>query len=1352
MKLISCHIDNFGTFHNFDLSFEENLNVFVQENGWGKSTLAVFIRAMLYGYGSTRKKDLAENDRKHYLPWQGGTYGGTLTFEKDGKRYLITRTFGETQRFDKMSLKELESGKSLAIDNVGEWLFKLDSESFKRSAFITQNSLNTDGSSLGIHARLNALLGEASDVGAYDKALKDLSARMKNYEKTGRRGYINELQNKIDTLLAARRNAEEKIRRVEELRQSITGHDREAERIQGEIDSLKKKIEAADSGKKEREAARKLFEDLKAKKQERGQELAKFLAETKDTLPTKEELQTLEDSRLKKKSVEEGLAELRKQQETQEAEILSQYDALLNQETGIEEAIETFLDKEPVPKEAELLTVEQGITERSRVRETMNSLAQENKQKQTKLKEQLETLRDQETALKEEAGKAAAGFGGPVPSSADIQKAKHDVIECETLSAEVKALEIKKSGTEKKMKDQEARYGGKLPTAAALSELPNMEKALREAEEKAKAVTADLEAVKASRASQMETADFETSVPDPEKLGQLQKGLADSLTLEREAAGLESQISGKREELKSLESAARQFDAIEQTTAPSSEAGKPTAAIGCVVLAIVSAILGVLATPALFAGTAVLLIAALVLFTKNRKEAERLAEKNRAFEEEKRLAEEKKAALKARQAELSSSLKETEEEAEKKRKEAEKLLHDALSYLKTWAASVTKETAAEECAGLLAKTEKWKQTEERLLACQNQITAQEKEISCRKEELLEREKLLPSDTSGQPLEQRVEMALADVEEFGRLKTTFQMRSEQAKEQEEKRKHLQDGVRVFLTRFHLSLENAKEELEELEAKALAARNAEQKLAAHKSRIKDFETANQAMLSGEGSEDAGVSRLKKQLLQISAGVDGVLKRYGVSEEKFPEWAVRSRERIASYKDLLQKQKTLTKQREDFEAANQAVLAPKKKKASPDTPAGRFEAQLKSLTETIHAILARYSVADEQVDSWIETSHEKLTVLSDKQKNEAAAANQLLEFEIKNRELLSEKADDENSPLKLELKRLEDARDNVMRERTQAEDGISHADETLQSYRTVLQQLKELGEEKQSAQKSLYILQKSIGFLEKAKENLASRYLGLIESNFNGYLSAWVKDKELRGVIGVDFDITMEQDGKEHEAEGYSSGYMDIIDFCMRMALIDTLFGEERPFIIMDDPFVNLDEEHLEYAMRLLKAMAADSQILYFVCHPMRAKEPEAGAFEAIDRKKLIKAEPRQKKPDLKPKREQYRLVPAPAPEPAAPKKRITNNIFSLEFSANALTGHSEFELFFVDEKEKVICDKQQISVSDGEVFPQKIRFCLNTGNAAGKTYTMMIRNVDAPENEVAKKIAFEAALTFTADFDF
>ena len=93
MKLIELYIENFGKLTNYRYSFNSGLNVINEDNGYGKSTLVAFIKSMLYGLEDTRRPKLDENDRKRYLPWQGGVFGGTLTFSVGTKKYRIERSF-----------------------------------------------------------------------------------------------------------------------------------------------------------------------------------------------------------------------------------------------------------------------------------------------------------------------------------------------------------------------------------------------------------------------------------------------------------------------------------------------------------------------------------------------------------------------------------------------------------------------------------------------------------------------------------------------------------------------------------------------------------------------------------------------------------------------------------------------------------------------------------------------------------------------------------------------------------------------------------------------------------------------------------------------------------------------------------------------------------------------------------------------------------------------------------------------------------------------------------------------------------------------------------------------------------
>lgn len=48
---------------------------------------------------------------------------------------------------------------------------------------------------------------------------------------------------------------------------------------------------------------------------------------------------------------------------------------------------------------------------------------------------------------------------------------------------------------------------------------------------------------------------------------------------------------------------------------------------------------------------------------------------------------------------------------------------------------------------------------------------------------------------------------------------------------------------------------------------------------------------------------------------------------------------------------------------------------------------------------------------------------------------------------------------------------------------------------------------------------------------------------------------------------------------------------------------MYKEEKPFLIFDDPFVNLDDNNIKGAMKLLDEIAKNYQVIYFTCSESR-----------------------------------------------------------------------------------------------------------------------------------------------------
>jgi uncharacterized protein YhaN len=196
MKLIECYIENFGKLSDFKLSFSKGLNTVKKNNGYGKTTLTVFIKSMLFGLDTSRRQKLELNDRKHYMPWQGGRCGGYLIFEANGKKYRVERTFMPKAADDVFKLYDEKSGRECDdfTENLGEELFGIDVDGFERTVFLSEANLAGKNENKTVSAKLSNLVGYDGDLSAMDDAIELLEKQRKVYRKKGGSGEIGDMK------------------------------------------------------------------------------------------------------------------------------------------------------------------------------------------------------------------------------------------------------------------------------------------------------------------------------------------------------------------------------------------------------------------------------------------------------------------------------------------------------------------------------------------------------------------------------------------------------------------------------------------------------------------------------------------------------------------------------------------------------------------------------------------------------------------------------------------------------------------------------------------------------------------------------------------------------------------------------------------------------------------------------------------------------------------------------------------------------------------------------------------------------------------------------------------------------
>ncbi len=201
MRIKNLNIASFGKLEGVSIGLDDKITVISGKNEAGKSSVATFIKYMLYGFDSSKKAEVSENQKKKYMPWDGGECAGELTFEAaDGKIYTAVRkTAARSQStvFD-------ENEMPVTSDNAGDYFLGVNENAYKKTAFIGQNeaSFTDDGE---LDSALNNMVYSADESVDSQKALKKLEDIRKYYlGKAARSGLIYDAEKELEELCRQR--------------------------------------------------------------------------------------------------------------------------------------------------------------------------------------------------------------------------------------------------------------------------------------------------------------------------------------------------------------------------------------------------------------------------------------------------------------------------------------------------------------------------------------------------------------------------------------------------------------------------------------------------------------------------------------------------------------------------------------------------------------------------------------------------------------------------------------------------------------------------------------------------------------------------------------------------------------------------------------------------------------------------------------------------------------------------------------------------------------------------------------------------------------------------------------------
>jgi len=197
-------IKSFGLITDMTLEFSDKVNVIEGQNESGKSTIAAFIKYMLYGFDDSAAET---SERQKRINWETGIAQGSMYVRVKDKRYLISRSTVPTDNTSRTAYKEeasiidLETGApAFGKLSAGDVFFGVDRELFDNTAFIGQigdSSIN-EGS---VRESIENILFSGSERINNQRAAEKIKSKMQALlHENGNGGAIIDLMRKEEAL------------------------------------------------------------------------------------------------------------------------------------------------------------------------------------------------------------------------------------------------------------------------------------------------------------------------------------------------------------------------------------------------------------------------------------------------------------------------------------------------------------------------------------------------------------------------------------------------------------------------------------------------------------------------------------------------------------------------------------------------------------------------------------------------------------------------------------------------------------------------------------------------------------------------------------------------------------------------------------------------------------------------------------------------------------------------------------------------------------------------------------------------------------------------------------------------
>lgn len=145
MRVDKLHLQDFGQFHNKDISLAPGINLVYGANEAGKTTTKDFIVDMLYGIDKARGTAARFDHYEQKKPINSSAFSGAMEVTTENGKYLIERNFARSEK--KTTVRDLDTGRELPLKQPNDLqgtLINTDKNTYLNTLCIGQLGAATD--------------------------------------------------------------------------------------------------------------------------------------------------------------------------------------------------------------------------------------------------------------------------------------------------------------------------------------------------------------------------------------------------------------------------------------------------------------------------------------------------------------------------------------------------------------------------------------------------------------------------------------------------------------------------------------------------------------------------------------------------------------------------------------------------------------------------------------------------------------------------------------------------------------------------------------------------------------------------------------------------------------------------------------------------------------------------------------------------------------------------------------------------------------------------------------------------------------------------------------------------------